>query len=527
VSDLLEIRRQKLQRLRELGIDPYPTRFERTHTSAEARRAFEDHERAGTGEELAVRVAGRLMSFRDMGRSAFGHIQDGAGRLQIYFRLDRLGEEVYRQVKELYDVGDHIGVEGLLFRTRTGEITVEAQRVYMLAKSLYPLPEKWHGLRDVEQRYRQRYVDLIVNERAREIFQTRTRIVSAVRAFLDQRGFLEVETPVLQPLYGGAFARPFVTYYNALEQQFYLRISDELYLKRLVVGGFERVYEIGKDFRNEGLSYKHNPEFTMLEAYMAYADYRDMMELTEQLIAFVAERALGTHRITYQGHEIDLTPPWQRLPLVDAVRRFAGIDVLQHDTLPALQEEVRRTGLKVNAVAVPTWAKLVDEIVSEYVEPQLIQPTFLIDYPVELSPLAKRSPTQPRFVERFEPFVGGMELGNAFTELNDPIDQRERFLEQARARAQGDEEAQVLDADCLHALAIGLPPTGGVGIGFDRLTMRLTAARSIREVILFPQLRSVQQRGSGEREPALTGSVPPSPGAEGGEAARSGEPASS
>ncbi len=493
MSDLLEVRRQKLQRLRELGVDPYPTRFERTHTSVEARRAFEQQEEAGTPGELVVRVAGRLMSFRDMGRSSFGHIQDGAGRIQIYFRLDRLGEDAYRQVKEFFDVGDHIGVEGQLFRTRTGEITVEARQVWMLAKSLHPLPEKWHGLKDVEQRYRQRYVDLIVNERAREIFVTRTRLVSAIRAFLDERGFLEVETPVLQPLYGGAFARPFVTYYNALEQHFYLRISDELYLKRLVVGGFERVYEIGKDFRNEGLSYKHNPEFTMLEAYMAYADYRDMMELTEQLIAFAAERARGTCRITYQGHEIDLTPPWRRLPLVDAVREYAGIDVLAHDTLPALQEEVRCKGLKVDAASAPTWAKLVDEVVSEYVEPRLIQPTFLIDYPVELSPLAKRSPSRLRFVERFEPFAGGIELGNAFTELNDPLDQRERFLDQARARAQGDEEAQVLDEDFIHALEIGMPPTGGVGIGIDRLTMLLTDTTSIREVILFPQLRSPQQ----------------------------------
>ncbi|MER3404757.1 MAG: lysine--tRNA ligase [Chloroflexota bacterium] len=493
MSDLLEVRRQKLQRLRELGIDPYPTRFERTHTSVEARQAFEQQEQAGNQGGLAVRVAGRLVSFREMGRSSFGHLQDGAGRIQIYFRLDRLGEASYRIVKELFDVGDHIGVEGPLFRTRTGEITVEARQVWMLAKSLYPLPEKWHGLRDVEQRYRQRYVDLIVNERAREIFVIRTRLVTAIRAFLDQRGFLEVETPVLQPLYGGAFARPFVTYYNALEQHFYLRISDELYLKRLVVGGFERVYEIGKDFRNEGLSYKHNPEFTMLEAYMAYADYRDMMELTEQLIAYAAERALGTCRISYQRHEIDLTPPWHRLPLVEAVREYAGIDVLVHDTLPALQEEVRRKALKVDPASAPTWAKLVDEIVSEYVEPRLIQPAFLIDYPVELSPLAKRSPTRPRFVERFEPFVGGMELGNAFTELNDPLDQRERFLEQARARAQGDEEAQVLDEDFIHALEIGMPPTGGVGIGIDRLTMLLTDTTSIREVILFPQLRSAQQ----------------------------------
>lgn len=486
MQELSELERQrhlKLERIRERGIAPYPARFHRTHTLKEARQALEE---GRAPEEVAV--AGRLMSIRIHGRVTFAHIRDESDRLQIYLRSETLPESYADFVNDL-DIGDFIGVWGKLFRTRTEEITVEVKKPpQMLAKSLRPLPEKWHGLRDVETRYRQRYLDLLANEEVRRIFRRRTEIISAMRRFLDERGFLEVETPVLQPIYGGAAARPFTTYHRQLGQELYLRISSELYLKRLIVAGFGKVYEIGKDFRNEGISTKHNPEFTQMELYQAYADYNQIMELVEEMFAFIVKEVLGTKHIVYQGQEIDLAPPWRRLSMREAIEEATGIDIMERQNMESLLARIDELGLRVDAR--PTWGKLVDEIFSEYVEPKLIEPTFIMDYPLEVSPLAKKKEDAPGFVERFEPYVGGLELGNAFSELNDPEDQRERFLEQARQLKAGDEEAHPMDEDFLLALEYGMPPTGGLGIGVDRLTMLLTDQRSIREVILFPHLRS-------------------------------------
>ncbi len=483
LSDLEKQRYLKLERIKARGIDPYPPRVRRTHTAAEAISEFEAGKSAGE-----ISLAGRLMSVRVMGKSTFAHIEDGSGRIQIYLRQDSLGEEAYEFFKRDFDIGDFIGVTGELFRTRTGEITLQVNSFKMLAKSLHPLPEKWHGLKDVETRYRQRYLDLIANKEVREIFVIRARIVTALRRFLDERGFLEVETPVLQPIYGGAAARPFVTYHNVLDQELYLRISDELYLKRLIIGGYERVYEIGKDFRNEGVSHKHNPEFTQLEFYQAYADYNDVMEMAEEMISYVAQEVLGTTRITYQGSEIDLSPPWRRLSLREAIKEESGIDYEEYPDAQSLYQAIKAIGGDVEPKE--NRGKLIDTLLSNYVEPKLIQPTFLIDYPVEISPLAKRKPGHPDTVERFEGFVGGMEICNAFTELNDPLDQKERFLAQRRAYAAGDQEAHQMDTDWLTALSYGMPPTGGFGMGIDRLTMLLTDQVSIREVILFPHLRT-------------------------------------
>jgi lysyl-tRNA synthetase class 2 len=485
LSELEQQRHLKLQRIREKGIDPYPPRVERTHTTAQARATFE---KAQEQESPTVKVVGRLMSIRVMGRSTFAHIEDGSGRIQIYLRQNVVGEEEYEFFKRDFDIADFVGVEGRLFRTRTGEVTVEVQRFYMLAKSLKPLPEKWHGLRDVETRYRQRYVDLIVNQDVRRAFTTRTRIVSALRRFFDEHGFLEVETPILQPLHGGAMARPFTTYHNQLHQTLYLRIATELYLKRLIVGGYERVYEIGKDFRNEGVDQEHNPEFTMIEFYMAYADYNDVMDLTEEVVAYVAQEVLGTLQITYDGNEIDLTPPWSRIPLRQAIKEKTGIDYREHPGAESLYHAILEIGGSLEPKA--TWGKLVDSLLNNYVQPKLIQPTFLIDYPIEISPLAKKRPDDPSTVERFEGFIGGMEVCNAFTELNDPIDQRERFLAQVRAFDAGDEEAHQMDEDFIRAQSYGMPPTGGWGMGVDRLVMLLTNQSSIRDVILFPHLRA-------------------------------------
>lgn len=482
-----EQRRRKLARLREAGIDPYPARARRTHTCAEASALVNTLDGEQMSEE-SVSVVGRLMSMRVMGKATFAHIQDGSGRLQIYARVDNLAPGQYDCFRRDLDIGDFIGVTGPVFRTRTGEATVQVREFQILAKSLHPLPEKWHGLRDVELRYRQRYADLIANEEVRQIFITRARILSAIREFLDQRGFLEVETPILQPIYGGAAARPFKTYHNQLRQELYLRISFELYLKRLIVGGYERVYEIGRDFRNEGISFKHNPEFTQLEFYQAYADYQDIMETTEQMIAFVAQKVLGTTKIIYDNQEIDLTPPWRRRDLRQAIKEECGIDYAAYPDAQSLYEAIRAIGGNVEPKA--TRGKLIDALISNYVEPKLIQPTFLIDYPIDISPLAKRKPGSPDTVERFEGFVGGMELCNAFSELNDPDDQEQRFLEQRRAFMAGDEEAHQMDEDFLLALRYGMPPTGGFGMGIDRLTMLLTNQSSIREVILFPHLRA-------------------------------------
>jgi lysyl-tRNA synthetase class 2 len=425
-----------------------------------------------------------------MGKASFAHIADGSGRIQVYVRLadDGVDEETYDLFKRDLDIGDIIQTEGTLFFTSTGEPSLRVNKLTLLAKSLRPLPEKWHGLKDVETRYRQRYLDLIVNEDARRVFILRSHIVAALRRYIDSRGFIEVETPVLQPVYGGAMARPFTTYYHALDQEVYLRIADELYLKRLIVGGLDRVYEISKDFRNEGVSSHHNPEFTMLEAYQAYADYHDMMALAEGALFSVAQEVLGTAQITYQGQAIDLTPPWRRLSMRDSILEQTAIDIYEAPTVGVLRQQVEERRLEVDPQ--PTRGMLVSEIFSEYVEPKLIQPTFIIDFPVEISPLAKKKPDNPDLVERFELFIGGLEMGNAFSELNDPIDQRERFLDHAKQREAGDEESHPMDEDYVRALEYGMPPTGGIGCGIDRMVMLLTDQSSIREVILFPHLRT-------------------------------------
>ncbi len=477
-------RTAKLELIRNCGMDPFGGPFEVTGTAEAVRLNCDEM----AGEE--VTIAGRIMALRSHGKSTFADLRDRTGRVQIYVRKNVLGDEGYSRFTDLLDIGDIIGVTGKVFRTQKGEPTVEVEKWVILCKALRPLPEKWHGLTDIDLRYRQRYVDLIVNPEVADVFVKRSRIVSFVRRYLDEQGYLEVETPVLQTIAGGANARPFVTHHNALGIDVYLRIATELYLKRLLVGGLERVYEIGKDFRNEGISTRHNPEFTMLEVYQAYGDYESMMELAEDLIYKCAMEVIGTPKISYDGHEIDLTPPWQRLRVWDGIERWAGIrhgDLRDDEDAKAVAEKL---GLKMDKP--PTKANVINKILDEKVEPKLVQPTFLLDYPVEISPLAKRIPQQPDLTYRFEVFVAGKEIGNAFSELNDPIDQRERFLQQAQEKAMGDEEAHVFDEDFIVALEYGMPPAGGLGIGIDRLVMLLTGATSIRDVILFPMMRPKQ-----------------------------------
>jgi len=495
VSEQIRQRRANLDAVVALGVDAHPYSYDATHHAAE----LVDRYDALAADEAVVSVAGRVMTLRGHGKSTFVHLQDLSGRIQVYFKIDVVGEKAYEAVR-LLDIGDLIGVRGKLFTTRMGEKTVEAHEVALLAKCLRPLPEKWHGLRDTEIRYRQRYLDLIVNEETRKVFLTRTRLVSAVRRFLDGRGFLEVETPVLQPIYGGAFATPFVTRHEALDMQLYLRISDELYLKRLIVGGLERVYEIARDFRNEGIDRNHNPEFSMLEFYQAYADYHTMMDATEELVSGAVLEATGGYQTTFRGQQLDFTPPWRRVRYYDAVRDATGVDLLEADET-LLRETAKRLHIEVEG-KVGT-GQLVDAIFSETVEPNLVQPTFLIDFPRELSPLARAHRDDPRVVERFEVFVGGMELANAFSEQNDPVAQEAAFDLQATFREAGDEEAQVKDHDYIRALEFGMPPTGGVGIGIDRLTMLVTGMENIREVILFPQLRAEEGLGDpgGDEDP--------------------------
>jgi lysyl-tRNA synthetase class 2 len=489
LNDQQQVRLAKAQALRDEGLDPYPPRATRTLTAAEALARYTEREATlPEGRDTdEVTLVGRIMSFRDMGKSAFAHIADGSGRLQLYARANVLGADEYERFIRLTDLGDFVQARGTLFRTRAGEISLEVADWRMLSKAITPPPEKWHGLTDTELRYRQRYADLMANDDARRIFVTRTRVISALRAFLDGQGFLEVETPTLQPVYGGAAARPFTTHHNALDQTLYLRIADELYLKRLLVGGFERVYEICKDFRNEGIDTRHNPEFTQLEFYMAYADYRDVMALTEQMLRYVVQQVFGRQTITYNGHEIDLARPWRRLPLAQAIYDQTGIDYTQVRDQAELYRLAREAGADIPPDTV--WPRIVDELL-KLLRPNLIEPTFLIDYPVELSPLAKRQPDDPDTVERFQVFIGGLELCNAYTELNDPLDQLARFEEQARDRVAGDEDAMPIDLDYVQALMYGMPPTGGFGMGIDRLTMLLTDQQSIREVILFPALRT-------------------------------------
>jgi lysyl-tRNA synthetase class 2 len=500
----MRIRREKLDLLQDRGILPFAYRFDRTHLTEEAARLFEDEEGDGRLDEKAhgsaVRVGGRLKSFRGHGKSAFGHLEDGSGAIQIYFRKDVLGEESFQNVMELVDLGDWLGIEGPLFRTRTGEVTVRAESWKLLSKSLRPLPlgkveedpETGEtiihgGFADVESRYRQRYADLAVHPHVREVFRARAKIITAIREFMDGEGFLEVETPALQPLYGGASARPFVTTHNALDRTMYLRIADELYLKRLVVGGFERVYEIAKDFRNEGIDRTHNPEFTMLEFYQAFADYNDMMEVVERLMVHLVDRAVGSRTVSFQGQEIHFAPPFRRVRLLDALA-----DAMKEDPTGLSEEELRDRAYKLRLPELEGAGrgKLLDRLFEALVQEGLQQPTFVTDYPKELSPLAKTHREDPELTERFELFVAGQEVANAFSELNDPLDQRARFQQQAGLRARGDDEAQQVDEDYIRALEYGLPPTGGVGMGLDRLTMILTDQASIRDVILFPVLRT-------------------------------------
>ncbi|WP_338825633.1 lysine--tRNA ligase [Neomoorella humiferrea] len=479
----MAVRLEKLKELREEGIDPYGGRFARTHTTAQVRLNFEELE----GREASL--AGRIMAIRGHGKASFVDLQDRDGRLQLYIRIDNVGAEVYGFFRKL-DIGDIIGVKGRVFRTHRGEISLEVRDLVLLCKSLRPLPEKWHGLKDVDLRYRQRYLDLIVNPEVKEVFITRAKILRAIRSFLDARGFLEVETPSMHAIPGGAAARPFITHHNALDIDLYLRIALELHLKRLLVGGLEKVYEMGRVFRNEGISTKHNPEFTMIELYQAYADYEDMMHLLEEMVAYVAAEALGRTTVTYQGEEINLTPPWPRLTMFAAIEKYTGVDFSRLN-----EEEARRAAMELGVELEPglDWGKIVNEVFEARVEPHLIQPTFILDYPVAISPLAKRKKENPELTYRFEAFIAGRELANAFSELNDPLDQRRRFEEQMAARAAGDEEAHMLDEDFLRALEYGMPPAGGMGIGIDRLVMILTDSPSIRDVILFPTMRPKEE----------------------------------
>jgi lysyl-tRNA synthetase, class II len=486
-EELIQERIAKLERLRERGIEPYPARYERSHEATRAVSEFQTWEQDQQGEAPSVSVAGRVTALRTMGKASFLDLRDGTGRIQVYVRQDRVSEGDYETLRDT-DLGDIVGARGPLFRTRSGEITVEAGSLTMLAKALQAPPEKWHGLTDVELRYRQRYRDLIANEEVREIFRKRAAIVSSMRRYLDGRGFMEVETPVLQAEAGGAAATPFTTHHRALDQNFYLRISLELHLKRLIIGGFDKVYEIGRIFRNEGVSWKYNPEFTMLECYEAYADYHEVARMVEEMVSGIAQNVLGTSEATFDGHTIDLAPPWHRVTMRDALIEHAGIDFAEFNTRETLYEELRRRGF-AELDAGWSWGKLIDEAVSHYVEPKLIQPTFLLDYPKEISPLAKSKAGEEGIVERFEFYVAGFEIGNAYSELNDPIDQRERFEAQRRLAAAGLEEVETLDEDFLMALEHGMPPTGGLGVGIDRLTMILTGQHSIREVILFPAMR--------------------------------------
>ncbi len=511
-NKLEQTRLAKLERLREMGIEPYPNRAERTHTAAEAKAVLETAEAAGDAEAPRVTVAGRLRAMRPMGKITFAHIEDESGRIQLFFQANTLGKERLKTFNKLFDLGDFVQASGFLFRTRTGEITVHVEDFRMLAKAITPLPPakdevaedgtivRHAVLADPETRYRQRYADLAVNPEVREIFRTRAKIVRALREFLDARGFLEVETPILQPIYGGAAARPFVTYHNQLKQKLYLRISFELYLKRLLVGMFEKVYEIGRDFRNEGISFKHNPEFTQLEFYWAYADYQKVMALTEEMLAYVADTVLGTRKITWQGHEIDLNPPWKRVELRQGLLEATGVDIAAYPDAESLAAAMKAQGLEPKPGA--PRGKLIDQMVGDFLEPTFIQPTFLYDYPRDISPLAKAKPGDPTTVERFEGFIGGMELCNAFTELNDPLDQEARFLEMGRTYAADDEERHPIDEDYLRAMRYGMPPNGGFGMGIDRLTMLFTDKHSIREVILFPHLRERGESGNAaEAEP--------------------------
>lgn len=484
----MQVRREKMNAYREQGLDPFGGRFARTHLSKDLLGAYDQFSKEELeGKEDKITIAGRMMTKRGKGKAGFAHLQDLSGQIQIYVRKDAIGEEAY-EIFKTADMGDIIGVTGVMFKTNVGELSVKATEFQLLTKSLRPLPEKYHGLKDIEQRYRQRYLDLITNLDSRETFVLRSKIIQTMRRYLDEQGFLEVETPMMHGIPGGASARPFETHHNALDIPLYMRIAIELHLKRLVVGGMEKVYEIGRVFRNEGVSTRHNPEFTMIELYEAYADYKDIMSLTEQMIAHIAKEVLGSTKVTYGEDEIDLEPEWTRLHMADAVKEETGVDFWKQMTKEEAQELAKSHGVEIKESM--TYGHILNEFFEQKVEDTLIQPTFIYGHPVEISPLAKKNKEDERFTDRFELFIVGREHANAFSELNDPIDQRERFEAQVKERAEGNDEAHLMDDDFLEALEYGMPPTGGLGIGIDRLVMLLTNAPSIRDVLLFPQMRN-------------------------------------
>ena len=484
INQLMKIRREKLDELRKEGKDPFAiTKYDRTETAGQIKANYDEY------EEKDVSVAGRIIAKRIMGKASFCTIQDSDEKIQSYVSINDLGEESYKAFKT-YDIGDFIGIKGFVFKTRTGEISVHAKEVTLLSKSLRPLPEKFHGLKDPDLRYRQRYVDLIVNPEVKKTFEIRSKIVKEIRNILDEKGYLEVDTPMLNTISGGATAKPFITHHNALNIDMYLRIATELNLKRLIVGGYDKVYEMGRIFRNEGMDIRHNPEFTSIELYAAYQDYNDMMDITEELFSEVAKRVLGTTKITYQGQDIDLTPKFKRITMIDSIKEVTGIDFNNINTDEEAVALAKEKGIEIPDKTKETRGDVISLFFDEYVEKTLIQPTFIYDYPVEISPLAKRKQADPRLTERFEIFIGGREYGNAFSELNDPIDQYERFKKQVEARNAGDEEAGMMDEDFIQALEYGMPPTGGLGIGIDRLVMFLTEQTSIREVLLFPHMKN-------------------------------------
>ncbi|MGC4378633.1 lysine--tRNA ligase [Fictibacillus sp. Mic-4] len=487
LNDLLRVRREKMNAIREKGMDPFGTKFVRSHSAKEIVEQYGDMTKEDLAERnISVTIAGRIMTKRGKGKAGFAHIQDLTGQIQIYVRMDAVGEEQY-ELFDSIDIGDIVGVTGVVFKTKVGELSVKASDFQLLTKSLRPLPDKFHGLKDVEQRYRQRYVDLIMNPEVKDTFISRSKIIRAMRRYLDDQGYLEVETPTMHSIPGGAAARPFITHHNALDMDLYMRIAIELHLKRLIVGGLEKVYEIGRVFRNEGVSTRHNPEFTMMELYEAYADFHDIMELTENMIAHIAKEVYGSTTVQYGEYEVNLEPKWKRVHMVDAVKEATGVDFWAQMS----DEEARSLAKKHNVPVTEsmTYGHIVNEFFEHFVEETLIQPTFVYGHPVEISPLAKKNPDDPRFTDRFELFIVGREHANAFSELNDPIDQRERFEEQLKERAQGNDEAHLMDEDFVEALEYGMPPTGGLGIGIDRLVMLLTNSPSIRDVLLFPQMR--------------------------------------
>jgi lysyl-tRNA synthetase class 2 len=487
INDQLQVRREKLSELREKGLDPFGKRFERSHLAAEILEKYSELEKEELDtQNISVTIAGRVMTKRGKGKAGFAHVQDLSGQIQIYVRQDAVGEGQY-EVFNLIDLGDIVGIKGQVFKTKVGELSIKASSFEVLSKSLRPLPDKFHGLKDVEQRYRQRYLDLIMSEESKQTFITRSQIIRSIRNYLDHNGYLEVETPMMHAIAGGAAARPFVTHHNTLDMTLYMRIAIELHLKRLIVGGLEKVYEIGRVFRNEGVSTRHNPEFTMIELYEAYADYQDIMELTENLVAHVAQEVLGTTTVQYGEYEIDLKPQWKRLHMVDAIKEYTGVDFWSVTSTEEAKQLAKENGIAYKETM--EYGHIVNEFFEQKVEEKLIQPTFIFGHPVEISPLAKKNPDDPRFTDRFELFIVAREHANAFTELNDPIDQRERFEAQLVEREQGNDEAHEMDEDFVEALEYGMPPTGGLGIGIDRLVMLLTNSASIRDVLLFPQMR--------------------------------------